>query len=206
VIEIVFGLLLAFAGGKSIVNSVKFMIFLIASFSMLAILYNTRLFYMGLSEGKTWIIVTFAVCCFLVGLIAVCIFGKFVTNYFMQFLGFTLGSMTAVLFLYPIELIIYAKIAIAFVAGVIGFVVFHWAKTQLILVTTALIGSVMFWHGISQFTGKTFNSNDIENNSVFSKPLFYVFCVGALLMTVGGYIVQMKWIKPSDLPKDDFRR
>ena len=80
-------------------------------------------------------------------------------------------------------------------------------KKPIILFSTSLIGSLIFFIGISQFTGRTIMSNNQDVKSSFlTNPLFYVYCLGVLLMTVFGYIMQLKYFKYDPFSEDDFRK
>ena len=105
-------------------NTVKFMVFMGASGMLLVILYNTDLFYMGLSEGKTWIIVLLSTTCFVAGLIFTCLVGELIKEYLIQLVGAAIASFVLGLFVYPIPMHVAYKVALTVVAGLLGFFFF----------------------------------------------------------------------------------
>lgn len=141
--------MMAFAGGWSIKNTVKFIIFLCSSGTLLIILYNTRLFYIGLAEGNIWIVVLLCVCCLAAGGIVTFLIGKHIKEHLIQIIGATIGAIVSLVLLSTVGIPEAAKIAITFIAGVAGFLLFKCIQKPVIIGCTSLIGSVLFVHGIS---------------------------------------------------------
>lgn len=50
------------------------------------------------------------------------------------------------------------------------------------------------------------SSNLALESGFLNDPLFWVYSVGSVLMTIVGYIVQLKYIKFDDTAFDDFTR
>ena len=186
-------------------NSIKFMIFLGSSVALFTILLNTDVFYLGLSDGNTWIIIALSASCFVAGLIVTCLVGRYVKEHIIQTLGATMAALGSIILIYNIDIHIAFKICIALAAALIGGFIAHYFKRYIVITTTSVVGSCMFFYGLMQFSGNVFASND-KNYHFYENWVFWAYSVGALVMAIAGWFVQLKVVGFEELEEGDFRR
>ena len=165
------------------------------------ILYNTRLIYVGLNEGKIWMLVLLSLFCVVIGAIITFVFAKRVQQHLAQILGATLGVCVTLFILYPTGILTVVKYVLYAVVGIICFFLFKIIEKPVIVVGTAALGSIMTFHGLSQFTGRVMESNLTMKDHFYSNPLFWLYVVGIILITIGGSLIQWKYV-PHKEPRE----
>jgi len=124
-IEIVLGLLLVFAGAWSLKNTIKLLVFLCISGALMLFFYNTRLFFMGLNEGKIWIIVLLALGSIFTGILITWLVGNLIKDHVVSIFGFVAGALLTWFFVDGTDLHVALKVTICIAIALLCFCLFN---------------------------------------------------------------------------------
>lgn len=117
-------------------------------------------------------------------------------------MGFMLGVLITTALLSPMNPPIWLRYIAYLVNGIIGFCIFKSAKSMLIRVTTAIIGSFMFFYGLNMVISKHGSENLAMQRGFYMEPKFWGYLSGIIILTLIGTFIQYKFMPEPDLGKD----
>lgn len=193
VLEIAVGLLLVFAGARSVDITFGLSVFMVVSACCFALCYNLGLSSMIL-EGNIGVTIGIACVCAVVGGLAGHFSRKFAKEYFVQIIGaFAAGALAGVL-LAPFDIPSWANIAIIVVAAMVAYKFVKEGKKYARAGVTAFLGAVLLCHGISSFLGgfPSLSVDDLKDKGLSASYIGYI--AGMIVATGLGMFVQLKYL------------
>ena len=153
-------------------------------------------------EGNITVVTLVVLGCIILGIIITYMIKRLARKYLICFMGAMVGVLIALAVLTPISVPYWMRYTAYAISATIGFLVFRSAKSFLLKVSTAFIGSFMFIYGVDMMISVHISSNLSYQKGFYMSPKFWGLLVGFIVLTILGSWIQIKFMPEPDLGGD----
>jgi len=207
IVEVALGVFLCFFGGPMIMITTKVCLFFGitgGSFMGFQSLFDATNMYPAFTAKEQTPQLIIGGVCIVLGLLGAWLLSKYVATKANMVKLIAFGAAAGACFMLTVGITMpgWAKYLSMVVAGVIGIYLVKGKENPITAYGTAFIGGIILLHGISMYAGGFPTMSDAK--ALANKEFNYFFigyCVGAIILTIGGGMWQMKKVQGDD---DDF--